>query len=74
MIAVKPQYVETVLRDIKPVVKHSHVIMSIAAGISLKSIEKVRMILRPMCDVIQMSDSVDVIVFLFRMFRKELVS
>lgn len=41
ILAVKPPLVETVLRDIQQNVTHKHLMISIAAGITLQTIEQV---------------------------------
>lgn len=42
-IAVKPQYVAVVLKEVQPVLKGHHVIVSIAAGVTLETL-KVRLL------------------------------
>ena len=46
MIAVKPQYVATVLEEIKDILTEEHIIVSIAAGIPLSAM---KVSLRPTC-------------------------
>ena len=42
VVAVKPNVVPSVLREVSPVVTRDHLFVSIAAGVRIKSIEEVR--------------------------------
>lgn len=42
VVAVKPNVVSTVLREVSPVVTKDHLFVSIAAGVKIRSIEEVR--------------------------------
>jgi pyrroline-5-carboxylate reductase len=42
VVAVKPHVVSSVLKEVSPVVTKEHLIVSIAAGVKIRSIEQVR--------------------------------
>lgn len=43
MVAVKPHVVPIALSEIKPLVKQNHLILSVAMGVTVQDLEKVRL-------------------------------